>query len=377
MNRVFGVRPDDWTTRRVIVATILIASVVILFGLMLQFGSVLFVLFLGLVLGMAVRPAVEWLHGRGLPRPLGVLTIYLVLLVSLILFLLLIAPLLIEQTREIVAALPSYYDSLRDALARSSSFPIRQISRRMPEKIEFGGVLSLDGADKVSGDKMSGDEMSMDPVGWTVSIAGTALRGLLVMLAVLLLGYYWTLEGHTLIRYGLLMLSADRRDEVRELVAGIESKVGGYIRAQAILSALMGVMTLVIYLALGLPYSLMLALMAAVGEVIPVIGPTLGTVPAIFLALSISFERALMVTVALFLINAVGNYLLVPRVMTRTVGVNPVVTLLALAAFGALFGFAGAVLAIPMAAIVQLILDYAIVDPDEEGATPAGRDRVS
>lgn len=366
MDRAIDSQPVEWSTRRVIVATILITAVIVVFALILQFNAALFVLFLGIVLGMAVRPGVDWLHRQGLPRFAGVLIIYFALLILVALFALLVAPLILEQSREIVAGLPEYYASLRSMLVRSPSLLIRQLGRRMPTHLEIGGAL-------VPATE-NGDALGR--VGWTIGMFGTVMRGVLMTLAVLLLGYYWNLESRRLTQFGLLLLPAARRGDAEELVGGIESKVGGYVRAQVIISAMMGVMAITVYLILGLPYSVILALMAAVGEVIPILGPTLGTVPAVLVALSISPERAVIVVIAVLFINAVGNYVMVPRVMNHTVGVNPIVTLLALAAFGALFGLPGAVLAIPMAAIVQLLLDRFLLPSDEDTPALVGRGQV-
>jgi hypothetical protein len=113
-------------------------------------------------------------------------------------------------------------------------------------------------------------------------------------------------------------------------------------------------------------------------EVVPLVGPFLGAIPAALVALSISPEKLIWVIVATTIIQQLENNLLVPRIMNRTVGVNPFVTLLSLFAFSLLFGVAGALMAIPVAAIIQLVLNQFVFGPAQvEIEISQGRDLVS
>jgi len=150
------------------------------------------------------------------------------------------------------------------------------------------------------------------------------------------------------------------------------------VRGQGFLALVVGVAALVIYLLIGLPAALAVALLAGLFELIPVLGPTLGAIPAVLVAFAYDPPKVVWVIVATALIQLLENNVLAPRVMRKTVGVNPVITLLAIVAFGALFGFAGLLLAIPMAAVIQVILDRSLLRPQASGLEePAGRDRLS
>jgi hypothetical protein len=158
----------------------------------------------------------------------------------------------------------------------------------------------------------------------------------------------------------------------------METKVGFYIAGQGVLCLVIGVMALVAYLLIGLPNALVLALVAGVLEAVPMIGPLLGAVPAALVALSLGPDKLIWVIVATVVIQQLENSLLVPRVMSRAVGVNPFVSLLAFFAFSSLLGFAGALMAIPMAAILQLLLDHFVFHPGAmEVDAPIGRDFAS
>ena len=173
----------------------------------------------------------------------------------------------------------------------------------------------------------------------------------------------------------LRLMPMDRREDIKDLISAMETKVGAYIAGQGILMLVVGSMALVAYWFIGLPYVLVLAFVAGVMEAVPIIGPLLGAVPASLVALSLGPDKLIWVIVATVVIQQLENSILVPRVMRKAVGVNPFVTLLALFAFGSLLGVAGALMAIPMAAIVQLVLNRFVFDPAgaKEPAITAGR----
>jgi predicted PurR-regulated permease PerM len=127
---------------------------------------------------------------------------------------------------------------------------------------------------------------------------------------------------------------------------------------QAFLCMVIGLMALVAYLLICLPNALVLALIAGVLEAVPMVGPFLGAVPAALVALSIAPGKLIWVIIATIIIQQLENSLLVPRIMRKAVGVNPFVTLLSLFAFSTLFGLAGALMAIPIAAMIQLALNH-------------------
>ena len=106
------------------------------------------------------------------------------------------------------------------------------------------------------------------------------------MTAILILAFYWTLESERSIRSLLLWMPVNHRDPFREFIVEVEDKVGGFILGQSILCLSIGAMAFVAYQLIGLPYALVLAIIAAIMEAVPIVGPALGAVPAILVALS-------------------------------------------------------------------------------------------
>lgn len=359
-------QPYNWTFRRVAWATLVLVSVAFSFWLLYRFYQVVFILFIAIVMGTVIRPLVTWLHRRGLPRIVGVILVYLLLLALLIGFGLLLFPLIVEQGVTITAAVPGYYQNLREWIVNYPNQWLRRLGEFLPI------TLSGQGAVQQTGQQM------LDSAGQMLGYASSAAQVIFTLTALLLLAFYWTLDGPRTIRSLLPLVPMGRRESSRELISAMETKVGAYVAGQAILCLIIGIMALVAYWLIGLPNALVLAFIAGVMEAVPLIGPLLGAIPAALVGLSLGPDKLVWVIVATVVIQQLENSLLVPRVMRKAVGVNPFVSLLALFAFSSLLGLAGALMAIPMAALIQLLLDHFVFGPKAiEPEVSSGRDYAS
>jgi predicted PurR-regulated permease PerM len=350
-----------WTTSQVVLATLFVVCVFLTFWLLYNLRVVLFLFFVAIVIGTAIRPAVEWLHRRGVSRSGGIILIYILGAALLTGFLAMIFPLIADQATEISRNLPQYYTDVKGALINSSNRLLQNIGWRMPSQIS--ALLN----------RTPDTEEVIDQVAQTFLYTNLVLKGVLGTLAIFLLAYYWTQEGNLVLRSLLRVFPAQRRKEMREFLQVAETKIGGYVRGQGLLCIVIGLAAFLAYLLIGLPYTLVLAVFAGVMEMVPVFGPALGAIPALLVALSISPGTALWVVVATIVIQMLENAVLVPRIMKNAMGLNPIMVLLSLIAFGSVFGFAGAILAIPLAAIIQLLVSRAVVSAAE--STRQGRHR--
>jgi predicted PurR-regulated permease PerM len=359
-------QPYNWTFRRVVWATLVLVSVVLGFWLLYRFNQVIFILFIAMVIGTVIRPFVNWLYQRGVPRIIGIILIYLLTFSLLVGFLLVLSPLIIQQSRTIVAAIPGYYQNLRAWMVNYSNPLIARFSAFLPVLLP-----GLTAAPQPEQDVMISPEKILGYV-------TTASRFLFITLVLLVLIFYWTLDGPRTIQSLLLLLPQEERENIRELISAMESRLSFYIVGQGILCVVIGIMALIAYTLIGLPNALVLALIAGVLEAVPMVGPLLGAIPAAMAALAIAPAKLVWVIIATLLIQQLENILLVPRVMSKAVGVNPFVTLLALFAFGSFFGITGALMAIPIAAIIQLLLNHFVFHPMAmEAEVPDGRDSAS
>ncbi|MFO0898595.1 MAG: AI-2E family transporter [Pirellulales bacterium] len=336
--------------RRSLTVTLTVAAVVLAFGLAYLLRAPVFYLFIGIVLATAMRPPIGWLN-RAVSRPTAVGIVYGVVAVLLMALAVVGVPLLVVQAEQFMLDLPKQYESLRGWLDKIDNETLHQLVDRMPKTWDEVAKSTSVGSWSTSASE-------------AISFGGGLLRALLALFFTMLLAFYWSLHDDRTVRALVLMLPAEKREDARTLVDMMQNKVGAYLRGQAILCLAVGSLSLVAFLLIGLPYALVLAVVAGMLEAVPLLGPALGAVPALFVALSSDPQDALWVMGAAFGIQQIENYVLVPRVMDRSVGVNAVVTLLAIAAFGTLFGLAGAVLAIPLAAILQVLLEHFILRPE-------------
>ena len=171
-------QPNQWTLRRVIWTSFLLASVAIGFGLLYRFNQVVFILLIAIVMGTVIRPGVMWLHRRGLPRIVGVIFIYVLLLALLIGFGLLLFPLIIEQGATIAAAVPSYYQNLREWIVNFPNQWIGRLGEFLPITLFAQQSVQQTGA------------QVLNSLGQVLGVAASAAQILFVITAILLLAFY-------------------------------------------------------------------------------------------------------------------------------------------------------------------------------------------
>lgn len=368
--------PTPWSPRQVALGTLVVVGVAAAFALLYVFRAVLFLLLVGVVLSIALKPLVVSLQRWRLSRASASALVYVLVSSSAAAALVAGLPLIWQQTESIARRGPEAYADAREAMRNAESRFVREFANRLPTK--FAAPPRVGNEEKSEEKAVQKAEEKIEAVAQGIGYGGLLLRALLVALATLLLAFYWSVHEERTIRSLLLLAPPARREAARELVEQIEAKVGAYLRGQALLCLMMAGMVLVTYWLIGVPNVLTLAIVAGVLEAVPVFGPVLGAIPALLVALSVSASTAVWVLVAVVVIQQLESNLLVPRIMDRAVGVNAIVTLLAIAAFTSLLGLAGAVLAIPMAAVIQLLLDRSVFSRESLAPlAPDGRDATS
>ncbi len=354
-----------WSVRQVIQATLYAAAILILFLILYRFSNIFFTLFLAIVISAGIRPIVAFMGRRGLPRPAGVIILYLLGIALLLTVGLLALPVLLEQVSEISRELPLLYTDIRLTLLQSSSRILILLGTQLPA--EFMQLPAVLPADSLVAQGVS-----------SLNLAAGLARSVFVITAILLLCFYWTLESERYFRGISLWVPMARREQFREYITEVENHIGRFILGQGVLCLAVGAMSFTAYQLIGLPYAFSLAIVAGLLEAVPILGPILGTIPALLVAFTHNPEQVIWVLAAALVIQGLENYLLVPQVMKRSIGVNPLLVILTIAAFSSLFGFAGAIVSIPIAAIIQLTINRYVVRPaDEEHPEPDGRGQAS
>jgi predicted PurR-regulated permease PerM len=303
-------------------------------------GGILTLLGLALFIAVGLDPAVVWLYRRGLPRWAAVVIVLVVALGALGGFIALAVPVLVAQATHLADNLPHYLHTLQN---RHSS--LGKLNRR------YHIVQSLQHL-------LNGKTSFNTALG-----VGKAVLGFLTSTIVVALTAVYLLADLPRVKRGLFRLApSSRRARVILLTDEILARVGGYVLGNLLTSLIAGIGTWVWGVALGIPYALLLGMMVAFLDLIPIVGSTVGGIIVSLVALTVSLEVAIATAIFYTVYRFLEDYLLTPRIMARTVAVPGVVTVVATVIGGALLGIVGALVAIPVAAAVKLLL--------EEVATP-------
>ena len=321
--------------------TMALLGVVMIYALYLV-REVLLLLYVSGIFALGFSPIVRWIErqrvlsvGGRLPRWLAILILYIVILGAIAGVCALIFPPLISQAR-------GFWEQLPDLLARGQSFLIdRGLLQRQLSMQEL-----LQRAPGGSGG---------DTVGRVVETAWGFFGGIFGLFTILILTFYFLIEAESIRGSFMRLFPRGRRTQVAKASAEATLKVSAWLNGQLLLGAIIGSTAAIGLWLLGVPYFYVLALLAAVGEMIPIVGPIIAAIPAIAVASSVSMQQALFVGIFFLVQQQIENHVLVPKLMERQVGISPAIVIIALLIGGSLLGVVGAILAVPTAAIIQVI----------------------
>lgn len=311
-------RKIDISHRTIIFIAVFILSLWLLFLI----RDLILILFVSVILMSALSPLVSFLTKIKIPKSLGIAITYIIIIGVVSGLMAIVLPPLLEETRKLFITLPPNLDNILNMMAIDKSVLQAQLT-----------------------------EFSKNVFSITLSI----FDNILTIIFLLVLTFYLLLERENL-ENRISHLFVGREDHVKRLIIQIEEKLGSWFRGQLFLSLVIGAMSYAGLLILGIPYALPLAVVAGVLEVVPVIGPIISAIPSILIALTISPILGLAVSAMYFVIQQLENHLIVPQVMKRAVGLNPLVVILAIAVGSRLLGFAGALLAVPIAVVLQIVV---------------------
>jgi predicted PurR-regulated permease PerM len=314
-----------------------VAVTIGLVELIIRARSVLVLIGLALFLAIGLDPVVNWLTRRRVPRWAAVIIVLLGVLGVIGGFLAAAIPPLAAQTAKLIAELPHYAQTLQ-----SHNSQLGRLNMKYHVEERLSHLLATRGSSLVGG----------------VLGAGALVLGALAStLAVIVLVVYF-LAGMPQIKLFAYRLAPHSR-RARAILIGDEifTKVGGFVLGNVVTSVIAGIGTYLWMLAFGIPYPILLALFVAIMDLIPVIGSTIGGAVVTLVALTVSLPVAIATLAFYIAYRLAEDYLLVPRIMGSTVKVPAVVSLVAVLVGGALMGIIGALVAIPAAAALRLLLD--------------------
>jgi predicted PurR-regulated permease PerM len=334
---------DREFTRRMLQTVATVTAVGIVLVALYAARAALMLIYISALIAMGFAPVVNVLQRRrangrsGVSRTFAILTVYLVILLVFALVVLAVVPPLLAQARELWGRFPQLFDSLQRFLIR-----YRLMTRRvtLQEAVQ-------------SAPAGSGGNAFTTVVGAVFSLIG----GVFGLITILILSFYLLIEAEPLFGYLMRFVPKANRAHVSLAAREIVRKVSAWLRAQLTLAGVMGVFAAVGLGLMGEPYYYVVALVAAVGETIPIVGPIIGGVTAVVVAITASTNLAITVGIYFFVLHQLESNVLVPKIMERRVGVSPVAVIAALLIGAELWGLIGAILAIPTAAILAVLVD--------------------
>lgn len=332
------------TAKRAAIATLVVGGIVVLALALWQLRLVLALLFLAFIVAAAMRPTIDALAARGLPRPAGLALHYLVLLGLVAGLLWLVVPRALDQIDSALGDLPQTRTELGEQAASSTGF-----------KHEV-----LAGLQRRLKDVPSGSELIDPAVHVTVTVFEIGL-GVFFVLAT---AAYWIFERDKAEDLVCSLLPRPKRKRVRDTWELIDAKLGAYVRGQAILIGLVGTVLALVFWAIGLPYWLLVGAFAGIVEIVPVVGPFAAGALAVGVGLTQSVQIAVVAGLAVLAVRLLEDYLVIPRVLGDAVGLTPLVVLFSVTSVGILFGGFAVILAIPLAAVVATLVNVIVRDQD-------------
>jgi predicted PurR-regulated permease PerM len=291
---------------------------------------------LSLFLAVGLEPAVVWLTRRGLPRAVAVAAIAVTVVAVVVGFLFTAIPVLAAQIQSFLRNLPHYVAQMSD-----HSTTLGLLDERFHLQQRLGGLVGNGQADVTSG---------------LLSAGRAVLTGTTSALTVLILTVYLLIDLPSIRRIIYRLTPASRRPRVILIGDEVATKVGWYVLGNLVTSLIAGVTTLVWLLAFGVPYPVVLALTVAILDLVPIVGSTVAGVVVSLVALTVSLPVAVATAIFFVAYQLVENYVIVPRVIGRAVDVPATATMLSVLVGGAALGLLGALIAIPAAAAIDILL---------------------
>ncbi len=297
-------------------------------------------IFIALILASALDPFVDWLGKFKIPRGVGIIVIYILILSIISSVIIMIIPPITAEVKLIANDFPIYYEKVVDGF---NYFTTNRNDIQIADQLQ-------NSLDTITGNLSRAASGVFDTL---MGIFG----GLFSFFLVLVITFYFTVEEEGLKRFIKSVTPTQYQPYLMQLVSRIQKKLGYWLRGQLILSVIIFVLTFIGLTVLGVEYALLLALMAGIFEIIPYMGPMIAAVPAIFLAFMQSPLKGLLVLILYVIIQQLENHIIVPKVMSRSVGINPLVVIIVLLVGGKLGGVMGMVLAVPVATAISVFMD--------------------
>lgn len=296
--------------------------------LLIQIRDIIFSVFLSYIIVSSIMPLVEYLRKKRFSKTLAVGISYFGILFAILLVVVPLVPFVISQIQSLVSGFPNYLKEA--ALTFGVRIDTMQVQAYLANEL---------------------NSLSKNALIVTTKVFG----GIFSLLTIFIITFYLLLYYEEFKVVFSRLFHKDKRAWVLATFDAINYKLGAWMRGEIVLMFFIGFMSWIVLTILGVPFALPLALIAGILEVVPTLGPTLSAVPAVIVAFTVSPTLAVTVVIAYIIIQMIENNFLVPKVMEKAVGLNPVVIILGVMIGANLMGVAGALLAIPLISFILVV----------------------
>jgi predicted PurR-regulated permease PerM len=333
-------------TRDTALKTLVVIGIVAAALALWKIKLVVALLFAAMIIAAAMRPGVDWLANRRVPRVAGVLLHYLALIAIVAGALWLIVPKALDQVD--TALSPSGKQQIAHAAAHSSGIK-HQVLSALQKRLQH-----LPKASDLAGPATSAGEKAVEiGIGAFFMFAAAA---------------YWIFERDTVVDLVASLLPRPKRKKVRDTWQLIDLKLGAFVRGQLLLIVLVATVLSLLFWAIGEPYWILVGGFAGVLEIVPVIGPLAAGALAVGVGFTSSVHTGILAAVCVLAVRLTEDYVVMPNVLGESVGLSPLLVLVSVTAIGILFSGWAVLFAVPIAAVVATLFDVVLrnVDPAEQ-----------
>jgi len=331
-NKPININISTWTIAKVFLFFLLVYFLYLI-------KDILAVLFVSLILSSAIDPTVDAMHKRKIPRAVSVLFIYAVFFIVISFVVYSIIPPIIQETSELSVNFPRILDKIISSVSSLKNFASEH------------GV--LDGIKNNIGTIGSNLQSAAGSIFSTVT---GIFGGIFSFFLVLVLTFYMVVEEEAIKKLIFSIAPREHQTYVMQLINRMQKKMGFWLRGQIILCLVIFIFAYIVLLSLHVKYALVLAIFAGFTEFIPYLGPIIGSIPAVFIAFTQDPIKAIFVAVGYYIIQLMENNYLVPKVMQKAVGLNPIISISVLMIGLKVGGIVGGILSIPVATAISVFL---------------------
>jgi predicted PurR-regulated permease PerM len=323
-----------------------VAAIVVGVGIVYLIRDVVGAFVLGALIAFLIGPLVDRLVRLGVPRSLSIGVVFLALLVVMAALASMFVPLLVTEVGQLQAQAPTIAATAQDQLSRLEGSPVEILGFR----IDLSGT-----TDEIS---THANEFLFGQFGNALSFGLAAVGTLLQLLLMLLVAFLMSYDQHRITRLVRRLVPPDYRTDFDSIWSQMRTMLQAYMRGQLIIAVMIGVASGIACQVLGLQYAFALGVLAGLTSLVPYLGPFLGAIPAILVALAVSPLKAIEIGVIYFLVSNVILNFFSPKIVGDAVRLPPILVIVAFIAGFSLAGILGMFIAVPVAASIRILYDY-------------------